>query len=68
MYVSPNFPSKKKLKEAVAAGKEVTIFQPGLGTAPSNGKGIAVEGPHHPKLHTWYAQVDVLNGVVVRVK
>ncbi len=68
MYVDPNFPSKKKLKEAVAAGKEVHIFQPGLGSTPANGKNIAVEGPHYPQPHTWYAQVDVLNGVVVKVR
>ena len=70
MYVSPNFPTKKALKEAVKAGKIVTIFQPGPfgGNEPTNAKGVAVEGPHYPKPHTWYAQVDVENGQVVRVK
>lgn len=71
MYVSPNFKTKKALREAVAAGKHVIIFQPndmfGNGS-PSEGKGIAVEGPHYPEPHKWYAQVDVENGVVVKVK
>jgi hypothetical protein len=71
MYVSPNFKTKKALKEAVAAGKQVFIFQPndmfGRG-APSRGKGITIEGPHYPEPHKWYAQVDVENGVVVKVK
>ena len=29
MYTDINFKTKKALKEAVAAGKEVTTFQPG---------------------------------------
>jgi len=69
MYVSPNFKTKKELKEAVAAGKEVTIFQPGPfgGNEPANGK-LAVEGPHYPKPHTWYAQIEVQDGKVIKVK
>ena len=70
MYVSPNYKSKKLLKEAVAAGKTVTIFQPGPfgGGEPKDAKGIAVEGPHYPEPHKWYAQVDVENGRVVKVR
>lgn len=70
MYVQPNFPTKKALKEAVNAGQRVTIFQPGPfgGNEPENGKGIAIEGPHYPKPHSWYAQVDVEDGVVVKVR
>jgi hypothetical protein len=69
MYVSPNFPTKKALKEAVAAGQEVTIFQPGPfgGNEPLNTK-CCVEGPHYPKPHSWYAEVTVENGKVVKVK
>lgn len=70
MYVSPNFKTKKALKEAVAAGKIVTIYQPGPfgGREPHSAKGVAVEGPHYPEPHKWYAQVDVENGQVVKVK
>lgn len=69
MYTSPNFKTKKALKEAVAAGKVVTIFQPGPfgGHEPDNGT-IAVEGPHAPMAHTWYAQVTLREGRVVKVK
>jgi len=28
----------------------------------------AVEGPHFPKAHSWYATVEVVNGKVVKVK
>ena len=69
MYVNPNFPTKKAFKEAVARGDRVTIFQPGPfgGNEPSNGT-TCVEGPHYPKPHTWYAQVTLDNGRVVKVK
>jgi hypothetical protein len=65
-YTDINFKSKKAFKEAVALGKQVTIYQPGLGTVPENGE-ISVEGPHYPKPHTWYARVTIKNGVVVKV-
>ncbi len=70
VYVNPNFKSKAALKRAIAAGEEVTIFQPGpfAGSEPSNGHGIAVEGPHYPQAHTWYGQVDVTDGLVTKVK
>lgn len=68
MYVSPNFKTKKQLKEAVAAGRSVTIWQPGPfgGNEPKNGR-VAVEGPHYPAPHSWYATVTVENGVVTKV-
>jgi hypothetical protein len=28
----------------------------------------SIEGPHYPKPHTWYAQVEVVDGKVVKVK
>lgn len=44
MYTDRNFKTKKALKEAVAAGERVTIYAPGLGEAPCNGR-TTVEGP-----------------------
>lgn len=67
MYVSPNFKTKKALKEAIAAGKEVTVYAPGLGSPPHNGT-CAVEGPHYPEPHSWYASVTIQDGKVVKVK
>ena len=58
MYVRPNFPTKKALKEAVARGDRVVVFAPGLG-APRTAGEESVEGPHAPKPHTWYARVEV---------
>jgi len=66
MYVSPNFASKKALKEAVKNGDEVTIFSPGPFPANQNGR-ESVEGPHYPEPHRWYAQVEVEGGKVTKV-
>ena len=71
MYVSPNFKSKKALKEAVARGEEVTVFQPNgdiFGVKPPANGTAYVEGPHYPQPHRWYGQVELKNGVVVKVK
>lgn len=67
MYVTPNFRTKKALKEAVALGVHVEVFAPGLGSPPTNGTCV-VEGPHYPKPHTWYAEVTVKEGRVVKVR
>ena len=67
MYTVTNFKSKKALKEAVAAGKEVRIFAPGLGTPVENGSEF-LEGPHYPEPHRWYAQVEMKDGKVIKVK
>lgn len=66
-YVSPNFKSKKALKEAVANGEYVSVFSPGPFPAKSNGTEF-IEGPHYPEPHRWYAQVTVEDGKVVKVK
>ena len=65
-YVSPNFKTKKALKEAIADGKPVQVFQPGLGTVPEDGQ-IALEGPHYPQPHTWYATGTMKDGQLVKV-
>lgn len=69
MYTSKNFKSKKALKEAVAAGESVTIYQPGPfgGNEPREGT-VALEGPHYPEPHKWYAQATLKDGKVISVK
>lgn len=66
MYVSPNFKTKKALKDAVKNGDPVEVYSPGPFPAKSNGR-ESVEGPHYPKPHTWYAQVEVKDGMVTKV-
>lgn len=66
-YVDPNFKTKKQLKEAVAAGHSVVVFNPGLGgPIPPNGTAF-IEGPHYPAPHSWYAKVTLKEGKVVKV-
>ena len=69
MYTDTNYKTKRALKEAVAAGTEVTYYQPGpfAGNEPSDGT-IYLEGPHYPEPHRWYAQATVRGGVVVKVR
>jgi hypothetical protein len=67
MYASINFKTKKELKSAVAEGKRVTVYAPGLGTPKVNGREY-LEGPHYPQAHKWYAEVEMKDGVVVKVK
>lgn len=67
MYTSKNYKSKKDLKADVAAGKEVTIFAPGLGTPKTDGVEY-ISGPHFPAAHSWYAQVTMKDGKVIKVK
>lgn len=67
MYTTRNFKTKSQLKAAVAAGEKVSIFAPGIGQPKSNGVEF-VEGPHYPAAHTWYAQVTMKDGFIVKVK
>ncbi len=83
-YTVTNFKTKKALKEAVRLynistqikGTElrpleqgIKCYQPGLGPDLSNYTGkVYLEGPHYPAAHTWYAEAELVNGVVVKVK
>jgi hypothetical protein len=68
MYVNPDYKSKKDFKAAVESGKKHYPYNPsGMFPTPENGTGV-VEGPHYPKPHKWYAQVEIKDGVVVKVK
>jgi hypothetical protein len=66
MYVEPNFKTKKDLRQAIADGKQVRVFSPGMFPCKQNGV-ESVEGPHYPKPHSWYARVEVTNGFVTKV-
>lgn len=67
-YVGPNYKSKKLLKEAVVNG---VIHRPyihgGMFEAPRNGR-VCIEGPHYPQPHRWYADCDVVDGVITKVR
>jgi len=67
MYTETNFKTKKALKEAIAAGKRISIFSPGPFPAPKDGN-VSLEGPHYPAPHTWYARAIIADGIIVSVK
>lgn len=66
-YVQGNPRTKKQLKEWVKEGRDVIVFEPGLGTVPRDGT-VYLEGPHYPKPHTWYAQGTMKDGRLVKVR
>ena len=69
MYTDKNFKSKKQLRETVAKGEKIRLWQPGPFSREITGDGTyCVEGPHFPQPHTWYAECTVRNGLVVKVK
>jgi hypothetical protein len=81
-YVVHNYPSKRQLKEDVAAlattppnaptraqlERRLTIQPTAVvpGADPKEGEAF-LEGPPLPKPHRWYAKVLVREGVVVKV-
>ena len=67
MYTDRNFKTKKELRIAVTAGEKVRICAPGLGVPKENGREF-LEGPHYPQPHRWYAEVEMKDGIVVKVK
>lgn len=78
-YTVINFKTKKALKEAVVDYNmkndeykfvsRIICFQPGLGPDLSGYTGkVCLEGPHYPEAHRWYAEAELINGVVVKVK
>lgn len=55
--------------KAPSNGKPIKCYNPGLGPDLSNFTGtVYLEGPHYPAAHTWYAQAELVNGIVVKVK
>jgi hypothetical protein len=68
-YTTINFKKKRELIQAVEAKRNIMIYSPGMGPDYTRFTGKAtVEGPHYPAPHTWYAEVWLENGIVVRVR
>ena len=68
-YTSINFKTKKQIKEALAQGREIRCYNPGLGPNLANFTGdVFLEGPHYPQPHKWYAQGRMVDGKLVSVR
>lgn len=71
MYASTDFHSKREFKRAVAAGAELLLYSPELGTPAINGVETVV-GPWFPRVwhgkqKQWSAKVRVQDMRVVEV-
>jgi hypothetical protein len=66
-YTEYNYKTKKELKADVAAGKQVRVYQPGpFGPDVPDGT-VALEGPHYPKPHRWYASAVIKDRIIVKI-
>ena len=65
-YTHINYRSGKALKEDFAAGKVITVFQPG--PFPLREGEVCLEGPHYPEPHKWYVTATVYDGIVTAIK
>ena len=64
-YTVKNYPTKKSLKADLAAGVQVEVYQEGpYGPEVRDGR-VALEGPHYPQPHSWYASATVQGGYIV---
>lgn len=67
-YTVRDFATKKALREALANGSRLEVFQPGPFGRDIRDGAVTLEGPHYPRPHTWYATATVKDGVIVKVK
>lgn len=67
MYTDTNFKTKKEFLNAFHSGQKIHAYQPGGFFASQTVGPAALEGPHYPAAHTWYASVTLEDGYVVRV-
>lgn len=67
-YTEINFKTKKALKAAVAEGGQIRVYQPGpfASSMPATGQ-VALEGPHYPEPHRWYASATIENFIIKKV-
>ena len=68
-YTVVNHATKKALKAALKADQReaLRVFQPGpFGPEVRDGR-TAIEGPHYPEPHRWYAAVEVRDGYIVKI-
>ena len=73
MYTYFDFRTKKELKEAIARGDEIGVYQHNdlFGNTEKVQRGkhsVTLEGPHYPRPHRWYAQAEVVDGLVLKVR
>lgn len=69
MYVTPNYKTKKAVKEAINKGDKIRVFQPNNifnVETPRNGT-VYLEGPHYPEPHKWYGKGIMKDGYLSKI-
>ena len=71
-YIEDNPKTKAELKRWVADPERKVRIQVNSPFAVHEGAldytgRVSIEGPHFPKMHTWWGTAEVANGVVVKV-
>lgn len=70
-YTERNFKTKADIKRALAAGEKVRCYQPNADLTgahlPRDGR-VFLEGPHYPQPHRWYAEGELRDGYLVKIK
>jgi len=67
-YTETNYKTKKALLADLKGGVKIHVYQPGpFGSGVVDGS-CAIEGPHYPEPHRWYANAQVKDGVLVSAK
>lgn len=69
IYASVETKSKKELKEKVANGEKISVFELSpFGRSKKVGV-MSICGPHYPKPHKWYAEIETdEQGYIRKVK
>ena len=73
MYTVMDFKTKRELKEALEKGVTVRVYQPndigGVNERIKEGRHtVYIEGPHYPKPHRWYAEAEIVDGMVYKIR
>jgi len=68
MYTETNYKTKKALIADFKAGKQIRVYQPNQMYPVSGNGNIALEGPHYPLPHKWYASATIENFVVTKLR
>jgi len=67
-YVIGNPRTKKVIKEWIASGRIVEVYQSGP-FGPHVKDGVCyLEGPHYPECHRWYANAIVKDGYIIKIR
>jgi hypothetical protein len=68
MYCVTNYKTKKALIADFKAGKSIEVYQPGGFFTSKRDGSVAIEGPHYPQPHRWYASANIKDGIITSVK